>query len=154
MIFLCPFLHCKALRTVMYKCYINSIIIIIIIYSVKKGGSVGNALPLPHAKMLLVPMNCFLWLVDNALDENVLTEQMWIFAAYFILRDHDTHIDFLPLLKCKALHFAVAWFLQSALSLRKHPFLLPLRRWGRFTRRNVCDSAAEIPYWWRKSMFT
>ena len=31
MIFLCPFLHCKALRTVMYKRYINSIIIIIII---------------------------------------------------------------------------------------------------------------------------
>ena len=109
MIILCPFLPCKALRTAMYKCYITSIIIIII-YSVKKGGSVGNALPLPLAKMLLVPMNCFLWLVDNALDENVLTEQMWIFAAYFILRDHDTHIDFLPLLKCKALHFAVDFF--------------------------------------------
>ena len=31
MIFLCPFLHCKALRTAMFKCYINSIIIIIII---------------------------------------------------------------------------------------------------------------------------
>ena len=31
MIFLCPFLHCKALRTAMYKRYINSIIIIIII---------------------------------------------------------------------------------------------------------------------------
>ena len=30
-IFLCPFLQCKALRTVMYKRYINSIIIIIII---------------------------------------------------------------------------------------------------------------------------
>ena len=29
--FLSPFLHCKALRTAMYKCYINSIIIIIII---------------------------------------------------------------------------------------------------------------------------
>ena len=43
---------------------------------------------------------------DYALDENVLTEQMWIFAAYFILRDHDTHIDFLPFLKSKALHFA------------------------------------------------
>ena len=28
---LCPFLHCKALRTAMYKRYINSIIIIIII---------------------------------------------------------------------------------------------------------------------------
>ena len=28
-IFLCPFLHCKALRTAMYKRYINSIIIII-----------------------------------------------------------------------------------------------------------------------------
>ena len=21
---------------------------------------------------------------------------------------------------------------------------------GRFARRNVCDSATEIPYWWRK----
>ena len=31
MIFLCPFLHCKALRTAIYKRYINSIIIIIII---------------------------------------------------------------------------------------------------------------------------
>ena len=61
---------------------------------------------LPHAKMLHVPMNCFLWLVDYVLDENVLTEQMWIFAAYFILRDHDTHFDFLRLLNCKALHFA------------------------------------------------
>ena len=30
MIFLCPFLHCKVLRTAMYKRYINSIIIIII----------------------------------------------------------------------------------------------------------------------------
>ena len=39
-------------------------------------------------------------------------------------------------------------------SLRKHPFLLALRRWGRFARRNVCDSATEIPYWWRKSVFT
>ena len=36
------------------------------------------------------------------------------------------------------------------LSLRKHPFLLTLRWWGRFTWRNVCDSATEIPYWWRK----
>ena len=35
-------------------------------------------------------------------------------------------------------------------SLRKQPFLLALRRWGRFARRNVCDSATEIPYWWRK----
>ena len=51
-------------------------------------------------------MNCFLWLVDYALDKDILTEHMWIFAAYFIMRDHDTHIDFLPLLKCKALHFA------------------------------------------------
>ena len=35
-------------------------------------------------------------------------------------------------------------------SLRKHPFLRALRRWGRFARRNVCDSATEIPYWWCK----
>ena len=31
MIFLCPFLHCKALRTAMYKRYVNSIIITIVI---------------------------------------------------------------------------------------------------------------------------
>ena len=37
-------------------------------------------------------------------------------------------------------------FWYSKFSLRKHPFLLALRRWGRFARRNVCDSAEEIPY--------
>ena len=42
----------------------------------------------------------------------------------------------------------------STHSLRKHPFLLALRRWGRLARRNVCDSVAKTPYWWRKSMFT
>ena len=43
----------------------------------KKGGSVGNTrLSIPHAKMLLVPLNCFLCRVDFALEENVLTEQM------------------------------------------------------------------------------
>ena len=35
-------------------------------------------------------------------------------------------------------------------SLRKHLFLLALRRWGRFARMKVCDSATEIPYRWRK----
>ena len=40
-------------------------------------------------------------------------------------------------------------------SLRIQPFPLAPRRWGRFVRRNVCDSATEIPaYWWRNSMFT
>ena len=42
----------------------------------KKGGWVGNTRLLPHAKMLLVPMNCFLCRVDYALEENVLTERM------------------------------------------------------------------------------
>ena len=43
--------------------------------------------------MLLVSVNCFLWhwRVDYALEENILTEQMWIFATYFILRGRDTH---------------------------------------------------------------
>ena len=40
--------------------------------------------------------------------------------------------------------------LNRSTSLGTHPFLLALRRWGRFARRNVCDSATEIPYWWRK----
>ena len=42
----------------------------------KKGGSVENTRLLPHAKMLLVPMNCFLCRVDYTWEENVLTEQM------------------------------------------------------------------------------
>ena len=42
----------------------------------KKRGSVDNARLLPHAKILLVPMNCFLCRVDYALEENVLTEQL------------------------------------------------------------------------------
>ena len=42
----------------------------------KKGGSVDNTQLLPHAKMLLVPMKCFLCRADYALvQENVLTEQ-------------------------------------------------------------------------------
>ena len=47
MIFLCPFLHCKALRTAMYKRYINSIIIIIIIIInlKKKTDAQYNFLP-------------------------------------------------------------------------------------------------------------
>ena len=62
----------------------------------KGGGSV------PPAKMMLVPMNyCFFWWVDYALEENLLTEQMWVFAAYFMLRGRDTHIDFLTLLNVK-----------------------------------------------------
>ena len=35
---------------------------------------------------------------------------------------------------------------RGSTSLRKHPFLLALRRWGRFAGRNVCDSATENPY--------
>ena len=42
----------------------------------KTGGSVDSTRLLPHAKMLLLPMNCFLCWVDYALEENVLTEQM------------------------------------------------------------------------------
>ena len=34
---------------------------------------------------------------------------------------------------------------RSSGSLRKHPFLLALRRWGHFVRRNVCDSTRNVP---------
>ena len=50
----------------------------------KKAGSVGNTRLLPHANMPLVPMNCFLCRVDYALEENVLTEQMWISGYGYI----------------------------------------------------------------------
>ena len=32
---------------------------------------------------------------------------------------------------------------ETRVSLRKHPFLLALRRWGHFARRNVSDSATQ-----------
>ena len=51
-----------------------------------KEGGLGKTPLLPHAKILLVPINCFLCRVDYALEKNVLTEQMWIFATYFKLR--------------------------------------------------------------------
>ena len=41
MIFLCPFLHCKALRTAMYKRYINYTIIIITKLSIITWAIVG-----------------------------------------------------------------------------------------------------------------
>ena len=56
----------------------------------KRGGSVGNTLLSPHAKTLLAPMNCFLCRVDCALEENVLTEQMWILTAYFFFLSSHT----------------------------------------------------------------
>ena len=42
-----------------------------------KRGSVGNTRLLPHAEMLLVPMNFSLWQIDYALQEKVLTGKMW-----------------------------------------------------------------------------
>ena len=42
------------------------------------------------------------------------------------------------------------WENRGARGGRDGNFLLALRRWWRFTRNNVCDSATEIPYWWRK----
>ena len=45
--------------------------------------------------------------------------------------------------ECRAGHFVGV---TKGCSLRKQPFLLALRRWGRFVRRNVCDLAAQIPY--------
>ena len=41
-----------------------------------KRGSVGNTRLLPHAEMLLVPMKFFLWRIDYALQEKVLTWKM------------------------------------------------------------------------------
>ena len=52
MIFLCSFLHCKALRTAMYKRYINSIIIIIIIIIIRclsKNISLAESFQLPES---------------------------------------------------------------------------------------------------------
>ena len=43
---------------------------------VKKGRSEDNTRLLPHAKILLVPMNCFLCRIDYVLEENILIEQM------------------------------------------------------------------------------
>ena len=60
--------------------------------------SVGNTRLLLMPKWCLFQWIFFLWRVDYALEEKVLTEQMWFFPSYFILRGHDTHINFLRLL--------------------------------------------------------
>ena len=60
--------------------------------------------------MLLVLMDCFLWLVDYALKENVLTEQMWIFAAYLLYWEVVTRILIFYLFwNVKLLIFVAAW---------------------------------------------
>ena len=68
----------------------------------KNGGWVDSTRL--AAKMLLVAMNCFLCRVHYALEENVLTEQMWILAAYF---KHTFHSE----RSWHALYwFSLAWF--------------------------------------------
>ena len=49
----------------------------------------------------------------------------------------------------RRLTFFTSYFIDGRVSLRKQPSLLPPRHLRRFARRNVCDSATEIPYWWR-----
>ena len=92
-----------------------------LVYAVCKGGSLGNTWVLPRAKMMLVPMNFFSSGRICSGGFFILTEQTCIiFAACFILRGLEKHIDFLrfmflvgiicplmqehflwPLLKCK-----------------------------------------------------
>ena len=50
MVFLCPFLHCKALKTAIYKRYINSIIIVIIIIIIIIKAEGRNS---PHLNLCL-----------------------------------------------------------------------------------------------------
>ena len=92
-----------------------------LVYAVCKRGSLGNTWVLPRAKMMLVPMNFFSSGRICSGGFFVLTEQTCIiFAACFILRGLEKHVDFLrfmflvgiicplmqehflwPLLKCK-----------------------------------------------------
>ena len=72
------------------------------------------------------------------------TKQTWKSCFYFVT-DGKQH---------KARELDMITLRNHAPSLRKHPCLLALPRQGCFARRNVCDSAAEISYWWRNPMFT
>ena len=66
-------------------------------------------------------------------------------ATYRLKSYHETH----PLKKDQTFLNISRYrlnFVFLVYSLRKHPFLHALRRWGRFARRNVCDLATEIPY--------
>ena len=58
------------------------------------------------------------------------------YSQRFTLRDS---------LKCQVPYFKSSTLGKERWSLQKHPFLLALHRWGHFARRNVCDTAAEIP---------
>ena len=64
-------------------------------------------------------------------------------------RDRETPLLLLTLRSWDTFSFMVIK-LPLAHNLRIQPFLLAPRRQWRFARRNVCDWATEIPYWWRK----
>ena len=58
-----------------------------------------------------------------------------------------------PFLKArKGLFHLCVYFWKGTMkpSLRIQPILLAPRRYGCFARKNICASATEIPYWWRK----
>ena len=52
----------------------------------------------------------------------------------------------------KALFSVCLYFswLHVRIACKMRRFSLLIAAGGRFARRNVCDSATEIPYWWRK----
>ena len=70
--------------------------------SCKEFDGVGNTRLLLMQKCCLFQWILFLWQVDYAQEESVLTERE-IFAAYLKLRGHDMNINFMRLL-------FMAWF--------------------------------------------
>ena len=78
-------------------------------YIVKKKKGVGRLGEATHYFYLMPKCCLFQWIVFS--DEQIILwrKTFWLskcefLPLFFILRGRDTHIDFLPLFKCKALH--------------------------------------------------
>ena len=86
----------------------------------------------------------------NIIEENISYQKLRNCCVAKNLISHTFSVKFRVFRRDFLRNQSVYWAQIFRDSLRKHPFLLALRRWGRFARRNVCDLATEIPYWWRK----
>ena len=76
----------------------------------------------------------------------------WKTTETLVVEENGTCIHVKSFLLLQGWSPLTSWLIcrKIKLHLRKHPLLLALRRCGRITWRNVCDSATEITYWWHK----
>ena len=111
------------------------------------------------SRRLVPAMDCLFRWRFRTFEMGILT--MWMMENVRYLSEHLFRAELSLCGKCHGIYRrrertrsreACQTSLLSLYSLRKHPFLFALRRWGCFARRNVSDSVTEIPNWWPKNL--